>query len=449
MPIAVDGAALAKSRGTGLSTHARLLAQALLDLGAEVEILYGAPHPGPGDMPAQISIADVPAPASRSRYQRLRSLVPTLEPPRTARWPAAATRVSLGDAINMADSGLLDTGGSALYLRNGFARAWAHFIAYRRLLPVRLPPDVPVVHWSQPLPLYATNAVNIYSVLDLIPLRMPYATTDHVGLHWSLVRENLRHADLVVTPSEATRRDLLDLYNPKRTPIVTLPLGVPAPAPLPPNTWQPILRKAYGLEPDQYFLAVGELQPRKNYERLLDAFLTSTVTMPLVIVGPEGWRAERELEVLAQLAATRGQHAPEGTAADDRRYPSPVRYLGYVSPAHLDALFRGARALLFPSLAEGFGLPIVEAFARGTPVLTSVGGATEEIAAQAAVLVDPRSTPSLRTAIETLARDTTLCDHLVDAGRRRFADFSTDAFARRLRDTYTATGLVRFLSKTT
>lgn len=431
MTIVVDASTSTQGQGTGLAVHSRLLVEALASLGVGVEVLYGAPRRGPSTLPAEVAIADVPAPRSRSRYQRLLALVPTVEPPRSRRWPARAQRVELGRVVDLVDSHLPSGQGHALYLENGWQRAWAHFIAYRRLLPIQVPNDVNAVHWSSPLPMYALGARNVYTILDLIPITMPYATTDHVGLHWRLVEQVLERADLVTVPSHATLADLDRIFPFRRPPIEVVPLGIQPPPPDGPEATRVILERVFDLRPQHFFLAVGELQPRKNYARLLDAYLTSGTDLPLVIAGPPGWRYEQELATLERLA----KRSPAEAG------PSDVRYLGYVPSEHLDALLRSARALLFPSLAEGFGLPIVEAFARSTPVLTAEGGATEEVAGSAALLVDPRSVNAIRDGIVRLAEDDALCKTLSVAGLQRAEDFSLSSFAQRLLAAYRKGGI--------
>ncbi|MFP5455568.1 MAG: glycosyltransferase family 4 protein [Alphaproteobacteria bacterium] len=156
---------------------------------------------------------------------------------------------------------------------------------------------------------------------------------------------------------------------------------------------------------------MGSVEPRKNLARLVQAWRRSCVPYPLVIAGPDGWRAS---EILPAL---------EGV-------PGLIR-MPYVERPVLLAMIASARALLFPTLAEGFGLPIIEAMQAGTPVLTSRGGATEEVAGGAALLADPHSVEDLATAIARLESET-LLDRLRSAGLDRARHFTLNAFAARL-----------------
>ncbi len=163
-----------------------------------------------------------------------------------------------------------------------------------------------------------------------------------------------------------------------------------------------------------FVLSVGTHEPRKNLARLLEAHAglpdALRQTFPLVLVGGEGWRREDLDDRLA--------------AAADR-----VRLLGSVSREDLVALYRTTSLFVYPSLAEGFGLPIVEAMASGAPVLTSEGGATAETAGTAAALADPRSTEALRRGLEELLCSTEAREDLRKRGRERARDFSWEPSA--------------------
>jgi glycosyltransferase involved in cell wall biosynthesis len=134
------------------------------------------------------------------------------------------------------------------------------------------------------------------------------------------------------------------------------------------------VRKKHAL-PHQYLLFVGTLEPRKNLQRLIDAVETlGPDAPPLVVVGADGWGTE----IVAR---------------------SRVKMLGFVSSDDLAALYAGAAAFCYPSLREGFGLPILEAMSHGVPVVTSLGSSTEEVSGGAAVLVNPNSASSIADGI--------------------------------------------------
>lgn len=178
----------------------------------------------------------------------------------------------------------------------------------------------------------------------------------------------------------------------------------------------------HGLAPG-YFLAVGTLQPRKNLARVLAAHRALPPRVrrerPLVIVGRMGWGMD---EVLPAIRA--------GQAAEE------VYWLDYLSDVELRAIFQGARALVFPSLYEGFGMPVVEAFASGVPVLTSTVSALPEVAGDAALKVDPADGDAIADGMLRLAEDSALCARLVVAGAVRARLFSWQACAEQVLQVY-------------
>jgi glycosyltransferase involved in cell wall biosynthesis len=169
------------------------------------------------------------------------------------------------------------------------------------------------------------------------------------------------------------------------------------------------VRKRYGLH-KPFVLYVGTIEPRKNLTRLVLAFAQAQRRNPdleLILVGQLGWHYASLLKTIEDLKL--------GTA---------VRRLGYVPGEDLPALYNLARLLAFPSLYEGFGLPVVEAMACGTPVLTSNGSSLAEIAAGASYLIDPLDVIDIAHGLSWLATDDDLHASLHAAGLARAAQFS-------------------------
>jgi glycosyltransferase involved in cell wall biosynthesis len=168
----------------------------------------------------------------------------------------------------------------------------------------------------------------------------------------------------------------------------------------------------------RYLLYVGTVQPRKNLERLIDAFALvadrpELAGVQLVIAGGRGWLSEG----VERRAAERG-------------LAGRVRLSGYLPDADLPALLSGALAFVFPSLYEGFGMPVLEAMACGAPVLTSTTSSLPEVADDAALLVDPSDTAAIAAGIARLAADGGLRADLYARGLARAAAFTWDRCAR-------------------
>jgi glycosyltransferase involved in cell wall biosynthesis len=235
------------------------------------------------------------------------------------------------------------------------------------------------------------------------PNEVPWQQRAYMG---SIMTGALRRAGAILTPSEATRRDVLEQYPlpglERRVRVVPEGcslLGVD-PGPLPD-----------GLERG-FLLAVGTIEPRKNYPRLLAAYRLLRArggAPPLVVAGRVGWAYGR---VLDELRAEPG-----------------VRLLTDVDDAALRGLYLAAGALAFPSLYEGFGLPLLEAMAEGLPALVGDAGALPELAGDAALVVDPRDVEAIADGLQRVLGDSALRARLAESGRRRAAGYTWEAGA--------------------
>ena len=229
----------------------------------------------------------------------------------------------------------------------------------------------------------------VVTVHDLAVLRHPRAFNRWSRLYGPrVVPRVLAGARRVIAVSEFTKRELIELLQVPEDKIRVVPNGVD-------GTFTP----DGPAEGGEYVLAVGTLEPRKNLPRLVEAMRRSDVE--LRVVGARGWGG---VEVGG----------------------NGVRWLGEVSDSELARLYRGARCVAYPSLYEGFGIPVLEAMACGVPVVTSRGTAMEEIADGAAVLVDPNDPAELAAGID---RATAERDMLVARGLERASAFRWDAVA--------------------
>ncbi len=246
-------------------------------------------------------------------------------------------------------------------------------------------------------------AIFVYDLaFRLRPAEVPWQQRIYLG---SILRPALEQAAAVMVISEKTRQDLLDCFPipglDAKTSVV--PLGF--------DTTQAAGPLPEGLQPG-FILAVGTIEPRKNYPRLLAAYraLRSRIDAPpLVIAGRPGWAFGDTLERI--------------------RTEPGVRYLGHVDDATLAALYESAAVLAFPSLYEGFGLPLLEAMARGLPGVVGNVGAMPELAGDAAVLVDPEDVESIAAGLERVLGDAALRARLSAEGRKRAAGFSWERSA--------------------
>jgi glycosyltransferase involved in cell wall biosynthesis len=187
----------------------------------------------------------------------------------------------------------------------------------------------------------------------------------------------------------------------------------------------------FNLSWQRYFLFFGAIEPKKNLPRLIEAYLASNVSDPLLIVGGQGWLDERETTLLYNDIV-----GVQGLKDGALRRTDRVRRYDFLPQATLVNLIRGAKAVMFPSLYEGFGLPVLEAMQLGAPVLTSTGGALPEVAGDAAVLVDPFDVQAIKRAIIALDADEGLRSSLCERGLRQAESFSPQAYQQRLEGLY-------------
>jgi glycosyltransferase involved in cell wall biosynthesis len=181
----------------------------------------------------------------------------------------------------------------------------------------------------------------------------------------------------------------------------------------------------------EYLLFYGAIEPKKNVGRLIEAYLASNIETPLLIVGKLAWKYEQEMRLLNDDATSYLEHLGSQTYRRRR-----VFHIDYAPFPLLVSLIRGAKAVLFPSLYEGFGLPILEAMKLGTPVLTSTEGSTPEVAGDGALLIDPYDTRAIANGIKALDSNEALRSELSAKGARQAEKFTADAYKLRLSALY-------------
>jgi glycosyltransferase involved in cell wall biosynthesis len=236
---------------------------------------------------------------------------------------------------------------------------------------------VNLLHCTSIIP-FATNAKMVATIHDLAFLKYPqfFSRRGNSVFRRSL-KILLKRADMLLCSSQSTLEDCSE-FGFSRDRLRHVPLGVNAPIVM---TTRDQIKTRYNL-PENYLLFVGTLEPRKNLTRLIAALESLGDSAPeLVVVGATGWGDVSESSKVS------------------RQVKSRVRFAGFVQPVDLGAIYASAEVLCYPSLMEGFGLPILEAMSYGTPVVTSKGSSTQEVAGNAAVLVDPLDVASIAAGI--------------------------------------------------
>lgn len=306
---------------------------------------------------------------------------------------------------------------------------WLTILWHRALVP--LPADwlsgrVDLFHSPDFVLPPLRRARGILTVHDLAFLLHPECADARLRAYLDeVVPRSVRRADFVIADSENTRNDLVVLLGIKPEIIEVVPGGVEQR--FAPVTDADVLDRArarLGVGTAPFVLAVGVLEPRKNLTTLMDAFAVlksrgNAAGLKLVLAGGQGWLVDG---IFAHHAAS--------PVRDDILFP------GFVPDDLLPAVYSAARVLAFPSLYEGFGLPILEAMACGTPVVASCASCLPEVAEGAALLVDPLDVDALATALGAAIEDEGLRVDLMARGRARAQGYTWRAAAERLLAVY-------------
>ncbi len=229
---------------------------------------------------------------------------------------------------------------------------------------------------------------------------------------------SLKKADAVLAISESTKKDIIAITKTDQEKIITTYLGVDSYF-VPQKKYQDVLKK-YNIQ-QPYILFVGMLEPRKNIVGLLKAFslVSDKKDHTLVIVGKKGWMYAEIFDLVKTLHL--------------ERY---VLFTGYVSDEDLPAFYSGATCFVYPSFYEGFGIPIIEAMACGCPVITSNNSSLQEIAGEAAVLIDPKNVMQIAEAMQNLLKNKKEQKKRKNAGLRQAKRYKWELFANQMRETY-------------
>lgn len=257
---------------------------------------------------------------------------------------------------------------------------------------------------------FRPNSRVVMTVHDLIPLLFPrWQTTRRVLYFKYFLKYRFRFVDRFIAVSNTTKQDLIDLFEIPEDKIDVVYEGVS-------EQFRPTEKTR-----EDFILTVGTLEPRKNFKRIIEAYISlrteEKIRDKLIIVGKKGWLFDDILAI------------PEAFQDD-------IIFKGYVSEDELIRLFQTARFFIYPSMYEGFGLPILEAMACGCPVITSNTSSMPEVAGDAAFLVDPYRIEEIKNAMYTLTNDAGLCTKMSAEGIRRASQFSWQRAAEQTSQVY-------------
>ena len=430
MKIAIDGFNLGLAQGTGIATYGRELASVLEKSGNEVFPIYG------------LDIAKRDEQLFYSQFiQRLgvsgesdkRSLINWAGrflsgfPSHILGRPFNVDRVATNRQIALGSvRDKLPVCTEILNSSSIFKVSQAYSVLTKQPTKLSLPVEVDLLHLTLPLPLSISKVPKAVTVHDIIPLILPSSTKVNIPRYTSMLRTALRDADVIFSVSECSKRDVVQFLNIPEQRIHVTYQSVDIPEQLKNITQDEcvqFLKNNYDLKFAEYFLYYGAIEPKKNVAKIIEAFSQAKTDCPIVIVGKDGWLFD-DVQRLLQSAHMNSK---------GRKRFIRIPYLPF---QQLMFLLRGARGLVFPSLYEGFGLPVLEAMQMGCPVITSHVSSLPEVGGEAVHYVDPYDTESIVSAVEKFSSDNEYRADLIKKGYVQAQKFSKSNYLKLLNHGY-------------
>ncbi len=303
----------------------------------------------------------------------------------------------------------------AFHSANRFYSVFKKPVSYR----MKKTPDI--WHMTTPLPITVKGAKTVITIHDLIPLKVPFTTLDVKNNFYHLFKWACQSADMILSVSEQTKKDIMQIYNVPEEKIHV--------------TWQSVkdispyqqadeefdnkYLSANKIKQQKYVLFVGNIEPKKNIKSLITAMSFVDPSVKLVIVGKKAWLWKDQLKNLKKYLNK------------DR-----VVFMDFVDDDELAVLYRNASCLVFPSIYEGFGLPVLEAMQYNCPVVCSGITSLPEVAGDAALYIDPYDYKDIRNKISGLIDNPQLRDDMIEKGKKRVEYFSPQNYTKRLEKAY-------------
>jgi len=428
MRIGIDGYNLIIPNGTGVATYGASLARVLADMGHGVEGVFGI---DPGRDPALRETLFF----EQFGHGHQGNVGKKVK--RSVIWWHLArrlTEIPLTDHVDKRGFGPRWPAFDRLWTSPLlFEVAWARFTYLRQFTTVTMPDPPAVMHWTYPVPVRMAGSRNVYTLHDLVPLKLPHTTLDNKRYYHRLIQACVSRGDHIATVSEASRNDILAMFGADPGKVTNTYQSSPLPEAVAQSSAaadRAMIESVFGLPPKGFYLFFGAADPKKNIGRVVDAYLASDSQRPLVVISSRDWGMSEATGGLGKDGMVYG-----------RKVDRPIVQLQYLPRDMLFRLIRSARAVLFPSLYEGFGLPALEALQLGTPVISSNTSSLPEVVGAGGLLVDPYDTTQIADAIRALDHDDALYERLSQAGLKQANMFTNAAFAERVRGMYERMGL--------
>jgi len=302
---------------------------------------------------------------------------------------------------------------------------WDHVLLMHFIVPFHMKrEEIEIAHFTNNFVSFFKPCKTVVTIHDMTPFVLPedYSLFHRKWLKY-FFRKATRLADVIISDSENSKKDLVSVFNISPEKVNVIPFGIADEFfRKRDDTLKKKIRAKYSVG-DRFILNVGTLHPRKNIERICLAYKKlregKNISHKLVIVGRGGWSYKKFFNLPERLELT-----------------DEIIFLGNVPQEDLPVLYNSAEVFLYPSLYEGFGLPVLEAMACGIPVVTSNTSSLPEVAGGAAILVDPYNVNEIVSALYDLLTDKNLQRDMVDKGLERARKFSWDRTAKDTRAVY-------------
>jgi glycosyltransferase involved in cell wall biosynthesis len=423
-------------QGTGIASYTRLLTRIARALGYDVGVIYGTAFtPDTDPLLQEVLFFDqMRALDQVDGRTTLSGTLNTIINQVRYNFMVKPLPLGFGDAViyrQYADS--LAEHDRAYVSCDLFENANTFFNHTTRFINLSFDPAPDLAHFTCPEPLRVGSALNIYTIHDLSILQKPVKTPENQKKTFKLLKKIADTADHIVTVSETSKRDIIHILKVDENRVTNTYQAVALPQKYLERSEQAVanyLDGFYGLEMHGYLLFYGALEPKTNVDRLIEAFLSSEVDVPLVLVTALGRHDPDELNGLSEHGEQQARVGVRNAAG------AQIRYLSYVGLSAHVSLIRGARAVVFPQAYGGFALPVLEAMMLGTPVITATSEALIEISGDAVLLVDPDDVDDVARALAAIVNDAGLRSELSRRGREQAAEFSVARYRERLRSLY-------------
>lgn len=287
---------------------------------------------------------------------------------------------------------------------------------------------VDIYHKPYPIPCCLRYAKNITTIHDIIPLKIPYSTTVDIKKFYEITKRTIERSDKIITTSKSSKNDIIEYFNVRNEEKISVAYQSSHIDEIyinkDPATIQSFIESVYGLSYKKYIIFYGAIEPKKNVHRIISAALKSKCEYPLVIAGKNGWLFDDVSRLVSEILKT-----PSGR--------EKILRIPFLPFEHLTMIVSGAAACVFPSLYEGFGLPVLESMQLGCPVITSNISSLPEIGGDAVHYVDPYSVDEIANGIDALCGNEEYRLALEEKGRIRAKMFSIKNYAQKINNIYT------------